>query len=44
MISKKELESYLRKLIKLYDYKEDYIYNTIIDVIVYASLFDRFEK
>ena len=43
MISKKELESYLRKLIKLYDYKEDYIYNVIIDVIVYASLFDMRE-
>ena len=44
MIEKEDLKEYLLKLIKLYDYDEDYIYNTILDVIINAHLFDLVEE
>lgn len=44
MISSKDLKDYLIKLIELYDYKKDFIYNTILDVIINAHFFDMKEE
>lgn len=43
LITKKDLEKYLKKLVKLYDYQYDDIYNTILDLIIHAKIFDMIE-
>lgn len=43
MISKDEVISYLRKIIKLYNYEGDYIYNTILGLIINLHLIEMVE-
>ncbi len=43
LISQQDLEKYLKKLIKYYDYKDNDIYNTIMEVIINTHLFNLIE-
>lgn len=43
MINKDDLIDYLRNLIKLYDYKDDRIYDGILDVVINAHLFSMID-
>lgn len=44
IISESNLELYMRKLIKLYNYEEDGIYNNIVDVISNTHLFSMIDE